>query len=1419
MIDRAAHGLAVGAGLDVEEILDVLWLSAAYPRSQADQVSKARPDGPAALTLAESPAQDAGEAPADPEKVPLYTDSQPENGADAAPATAVGFDAPRPLRRVTTLPMAVRRLRKVVAPGAQAVVDIEATVEATADACVGAKRWFVPVLTRPPQRALDLALVVDDARSMRIWDEVFDDLERLLAQTSAFRSVSRWRLSADDGTIRPHRRQRGGDGDDRVPAALIQRPEQLVDESGRRLVLVGTDARDPSWYNEAPWDAIATWCAAMPTVLVHMLPQQYWGDTAVGAPYMTSRALTPAAPNAQYKRRLAWWIADEDPGGPALPVVTLTEKSLDTWSQSIVNGTAWATGITATPPDPGSAPAADKPLDTEIAVHDFLTKATPGAQRLARILASTDSELSMPLISVLRERLAPETGVVELAEILASGLLEDVEPAGNGERHKLRYRTGAREILCRGTTVFEDWDAFAAVGRYLEDRHQVNGPFKVMVPDPAGTLEHSLNDKPFHDFHQAMAAHLGLRPGDPVEPQVPVPTVPVPVPEKWPAQAPDDDRAGSNDALRAALTTEVARLGDGDGDQFSVAVFGADGITIWLVTRDDNGTPQARRLTLTTGPVIDPQDFYASRLAPRLGDSRLLIAVGRPEESQAAVLGHLRGASGAPAFDCYEPFEDLLRHAIKSSPLTRWYDLIVLSETADGQLRLDSQPLFQPGATSGDQTDPLSIRCEPGDDHGTAFTVVARRFASEPFLPSQLHQVQARSAVVPPGPYEITALLTRPGRVRFDGLPTPLSDDSRPQAQLMRQVPKRLREPAPVHLACLIEVSGGQASLRHRIDRLEQLITDAAGTLRKLSVSVISYGPHAVERGVKEDPATVRARALSPERAIRALRGLASREVPPHEYERAAQTECALVELDNLLNGRDGKTMVVTAGGRPPHPRRVDLQSEIIPCRNKVDWRATIARLQRTQAIRFGALCDDDARGDIWRDLGRDAFARLNGGDIIPGFARDLGLLEGAQVVPFPVLEPAVWGAPGGPAPVRAEHSPVTSRTFAETPLSLSTISAGIVALGPPGSGKTAFLSALDIALKRQSYGLRLAGANDPSVELLIESTDRMWNQHEFPPATVGIGYFEWMLAGPASSGPRLTQGGTVEAAKTVRLSLGLADPSGEIVARTATSYADRQQLIQHVAGSEGILVMFDPIREFEHRDAFKTFDDFFRRVAGEVEASASGGLGKLPHHVAVCVTKFDDAAVLDAAMGLNLVTTDPHDPLGFPRVHDNDAREFFARLSRMHGRSDGERLLDLLDEVFHPARVRFFVTSSVGFYVDPRSGSFDPDDTQNVFTPTARAGPTRIRGGIRPINVVEPILWLADRIAVSAPSGPAALRRRGGALGHQFLEPDWQLAQQALAAGGRGHVLQDPGNGRRGRLAKYRDDAVFILVGHRRDQ
>jgi DNA-binding NarL/FixJ family response regulator/class 3 adenylate cyclase len=305
----------------------------------------------------------------------------------------------------------------------------------------------------------------------------------------------------------------------------------------------------------------------------------------------------------------------------------------------------------------------------------------------------------------------------------------------------------------------------------------------------------------------------------------------------------------------------------------------------------------------------------------------------------------------------------------------------------------------------------------------------------------------------------------------------------------------------------------------------------------------------------------------------------------------------------------------------------------------------------------------------------------------------------------------------------------------------------GITLWGAPGSGKTTFLGALNIALNRKPYGFTMTGTTEASVDLMIEMTDRLANKREFPHATQAIDHFEWVLYGtrpePPASVPAAPASG-----KPLRIPLKLTDPSGELMRTKNLRDPDRKNLISDLADSNGILFMFDPIREWEQGDAFETTNGLLLELMSAVARKNPDKFdGRLPHYVAVCVTKFDEPRVLKSAARLGLLKRDPRDTFQFPQVDDHDARKLFTTLSSISG-DGGQLLLRSLDQYFHHNRVRFFVTSAVGFYVNPQDNRFDEDDPQNLI----KTGPdeSQVRAAIRPINVVEPVLWLGKMVTES---------------------------------------------------------------------
>jgi energy-coupling factor transporter ATP-binding protein EcfA2 len=305
----------------------------------------------------------------------------------------------------------------------------------------------------------------------------------------------------------------------------------------------------------------------------------------------------------------------------------------------------------------------------------------------------------------------------------------------------------------------------------------------------------------------------------------------------------------------------------------------------------------------------------------------------------------------------------------------------------------------------------------------------------------------------------------------------------------------------------------------------------------------------------------------------------------------------------------------------------------------------------------------------------------------------------------------------------------------------------GIAMLGATGSGKSTFLGALQIALLKQHREWRIWCRDPASRRALVDMNTALTSEGRFPLTTMGIDIFDWILSGKVERTERSGRFSSRSFEENVELTLKLTDPTGELSRPDQAGLQPREQLVDHVAKSRGILYMFDPIREYNRGDAYdKTYSllmDLVAAVAGEPDFD-----GRLPHHVAVCVTKFDDPRVFKTAESLRMLVWDEHDPLGFPRVHDSDARALMHSLCQVSRNGTGEVIPRLLEQYFHQDRISYFVTSAVGFMLNKRTRAFDIQDTENVYR--IESGESLVRGPVNPINVVEPILWLVRQIALN---------------------------------------------------------------------
>jgi hypothetical protein len=487
-----------------EEIADILWLAGTLPG--APESVPASPDSdeippPAPVSdVPPSPPEETERPQADRPEVMLTQNGGPVSGGRMVPATAVGLRAPTAMSRPLSTARVFSLFKRIHRPGPPEV-DIDATVEATADA----RR--LTVVARPGrERGLDVALVADTSPVMTAYGNALAEFEALLLRAGAFRSVSRWTLAPDAEVLIRDR------------AGVEHHPDRLIDPSGRRLVLLVTDAAAEHWYRDAIWQVLQRWAEVMPTTVIHVLPEQYRAQGPLGSSAIAMRSRRPGGPNRAAEVEVAWWDPDDAADGVVpIPVVGLSPSALAVWAQAVATGTGWVDAVWARRPAGRSAREANADLSAEDRVRGFEARASRGAQALARVLAGGDV-LSWPLIGILQARLVPETGASELAEVLVGGLLERVtESAGGNEDVKFRFRPSVSELLRRGTTATQSWDTLEVISDYLKRNGGTGDAIHALLADPQGLAWVDAELEPFAALGRSVAARLGLAPADGVD--------------------------------------------------------------------------------------------------------------------------------------------------------------------------------------------------------------------------------------------------------------------------------------------------------------------------------------------------------------------------------------------------------------------------------------------------------------------------------------------------------------------------------------------------------------------------------------------------------------------------------------------------------------------------------------------------------------------------------------------------------------------------------------------------------------------------------------------------------------------------------------------------------------------------------------
>ncbi|MEA5495971.1 formylglycine-generating enzyme family protein [Limnoraphis robusta] len=362
------------------------------------------------------------------------------------------------IRTSLDLARALRPLMRKVPSRILVDVDEEATVNQLAET-----RICVPVIRPTPERWLDLDLVVECSKTTVLWKRAIAELQHLMEYQGAFRTARTWRLQAEEQTVQLFPRW-----NERLENRLTQRPRsirELVDPSGRRLILYVSDCTSALWRQGVIYETLWQWSQTQQLALMQMLPERLWSRTALSDGYIVRLGGRVAGlPNARLDveglPELDGWDEWDEPEEVSdsrlltLPIVTLDPNSFQRWARVLAGvGECRTPGRVFELAFVGEM--ADEPVSTPVRtakqrVELFRATASRTARQLAGLMAAIP--VSLPVIDLLRDEFLPDAQQDHVAEVLLSGLLRRCD-ADESEVCQYEFFEGVRDLLIDGVPI------------------------------------------------------------------------------------------------------------------------------------------------------------------------------------------------------------------------------------------------------------------------------------------------------------------------------------------------------------------------------------------------------------------------------------------------------------------------------------------------------------------------------------------------------------------------------------------------------------------------------------------------------------------------------------------------------------------------------------------------------------------------------------------------------------------------------------------------------------------------------------------------------------------------------------------------------------------------------------------------------
>jgi formylglycine-generating enzyme required for sulfatase activity len=361
----------------------------------------------------------------------ITEESLPKEIEKPTPIQGFPFQVPAAPALQTALPIsrALRPFMGKVPSGTKTILDEEATASFIAERDI-----WLPVTKPQPERWLTLELVVEESRSSFIWRELINELQNLLENQGAFKTVRVWQLSTSNNQeLQLVRRRKKA-----KPQQRYHSHKELIHPRGQGLVLLVSDCVSPLWQKALihPW--LKDWSEKQPTAILQLFPERLWNSTQLGrGRKLFTTALTAGVPNPKLiLKNYPQWLPINWQNTLLIPVITL-----ETEVQQIIE-------IPPISREENKQDSEDKNSiknKAEAMVERFFATASEPAKKLAKMMAA--APVSMQVVNLIRKTLLNEVRPVHVAEFYMGGLLKPIVENEEGQYRVYDFLPGVRQVL------------------------------------------------------------------------------------------------------------------------------------------------------------------------------------------------------------------------------------------------------------------------------------------------------------------------------------------------------------------------------------------------------------------------------------------------------------------------------------------------------------------------------------------------------------------------------------------------------------------------------------------------------------------------------------------------------------------------------------------------------------------------------------------------------------------------------------------------------------------------------------------------------------------------------------------------------------------------------------------------------------